>query len=261
MSFEEVAVHLSSNNIPCVEKQLQTLTKDTCDINEENIDVIKRLLRYSDARILQLTAQVVAEHAKCEKNRNVLTDADLIQCLLKQLHTENIDLEQQTLRAIGNICFENEKGCLMVGGGGLQQILEAIKSYQSKKQENVICAGWGVLVNLLTTSEALVKASLRLNILDMIENALSHSEENNDSVIQQMLIVLNSVVDEIEETHQSQLKKLCYDVIKIMKTTSNLEIGALCLDFLFSQAESRKNNMLRLLILFTTVFVFQSNLG
>lgn len=260
MSFEEIALHLSSNSISSVEKQLQTLIEIPIDINAENLAVLKQLFQSADVQILQLTAQAVAEHAKNEKSRKVLTNADITQLLLKQLHIDNSDVVHQTFRAIGNICFENESGSTMVGEGGLHQILEVIKRYQDDKNQDAVHTGWGVVFNLLTTSEALVKASLKLNILTMIEHVLSDKQESNDSLVQQLLAVLNSVVDEIEEMHHVQLKKLCYDVIRIMKTTANLEIGTFCLEFLFSQAESREfaTSDLFLLIFFCG---FQSNSG
>lgn len=241
MSFEEVAAHLTSNNTPAVEKQLQTLVKDASVINLENNDVIKKLLHSANSNILHLTAQVIAELAKNAKNRTIISHCDVFQPLLQQLQAESGEVVHQALRAIGNICFENETGCSIIGDAGLRTILETIKRFQTKKHQEVVNAGWGVVVNLLTTSEPLAKTSLRRNILDMLENALTKSDEFGDSVVQQALIILNTVTDEVEEAQQQQLKKICYEVIRIMKCTTNLEIGALCLEFLFSQAESRKH--------------------
>lgn len=239
MSLEEVAVHLTSNNTPAVEKQLQTLLQNPSNVNLESTEVIKRLLQCSDTQILQLAAQIVAELAKNTKNRSVLSTSEVVQLLLKQIESNDSDVVYQTLRAIGNICFENESGCSLIGEGGLRHILDTIQNYQSKSHD-VVYAGWGVMVNLLTTSEPLGKASIKLNVLDVIETVLTKSEEQDDAVVQQLLIVLNSVTEEIQETQQQQLKRLCYEVIRIMKATTNLEIGALCLEFLFSQSESRK---------------------
>lgn len=236
MSLEEVAVHLTSNNTPAVEKQLQTLLENPSNVNLESTEVIKLLLQCSDTQISELAAQTVAELAKNTKNRNVLTTSDVIQLLIKQVQSNNSNVVYQTLRAIGNICFENESGCSLIGEGGLQQIIAKVQS----KNHDVVYAGWGVLVNLLTTSEALGKAALKLKILDVIEGVLSRSEEEDEAVVQQLLIVLNTVTEEIQEAQQQQLKRLCYQVIRIMKSTTNLEIGPLCLEFLFSQSESRK---------------------
>lgn len=239
MSFEEVTVQLASNNTPAVEKQLQTLLENPANINLESIDPIKLLLQSDHVQILQLTAQIVAELAKNAQNRNVLTSSEVLQLLLQLIQSECNNVVYQALRAVGNICFENESACSLIGEAGLQQILDLVKLNQNKKHD-LVYAGWSVVVNLLNTSEALVKTALKVNILDVIDKVLLKRGEEDDSLVQQLLIVLNSVTDEFQEAHQQQVKTLCYEVITIMKTTTNLEIGALCLEFLFSQAESRK---------------------
>lgn len=239
MSFEEVEALLTSNNISSAEKQLQTIIKGASDVNLTSVVVIKRLLQRADFKIVELTAHAIAELAKNESNRNVLSKPGVLQPLLKHLQTESPDVTHQALRAIGNICFENEDGCAIVGEEGLLQILSTVDAFQKRTQPEITSAGWGVLVNLLTTSDTSLKASLKLNILDVIENVVK-GEESEDAVLKQLLVVLNSVTDELGETHQQQLKRLCYAVIAVMKTTTNLEIGALCLEFLFSQAESCK---------------------
>lgn len=241
MSLDEVAVHLSSNNTIAIEKQLHILLESPSNLILENADVIKLLLQCRNIKILQLTAQIVAELAKNPKYRNILTDTEVLQLLLKQVQAESSDIVYQTFRAIGNICFENGNACSLIGDEGLEQILNTVQFYQNRKEHvDVFLAGWGVLLNLVSTSEALTKAAFKLDILNIIESVLSRSEGDGDAVIQQLLIILNAVADEIQETQQQQLKKLCYEVIRIMKTTTNLEIGALCLEFLFSQSESRK---------------------
>lgn len=238
MNFQEIALHLTSNNISALENQLQKCIADPSNINLENTEVIKLLLQTNNDKVLQLSVQIVAELAKNTKNRNVLTSKEITYLLLKQLQPENSNFVYHTFRAIGNICFENENACSLIGEDYLQRILNTIKCYQSKNQHDVVYAGWGVMVNLLTTSEELLKLSLKQDVLDLIESALSKTEID-DSIVQQLLVILNSVSDELQGTQQQHLKKLCYDVIKIMKTTTNLEIGALCLEFLFGQAESR----------------------
>lgn len=239
MSFEEADALLSSNDFSLLEKELQNIVKDAGNIVLEQDTIIRRLLQCKqDAQVLQLTTQIIADLAKKEENRGLFTNKCIVEDLLTCIKSCN-SVVYQALRAIGNVCFENEKACAIVGEEGLQTILLTINTYQEKGQEEIVSAGLGVTANIVATSEKLAKVSLSLNVLDVVENVLTKNEQN-DAVTQQLLILLSSLTDEVTEVHQQQLKRLCYAVIKIMKTTENLEVGALCLEFLFSQAESRK---------------------
>lgn len=126
-------------------------------------DVFLTLLGYKSTRIAAKTAKAIAEIAKTERGREICTSVELVQALIALLKKEDdIDILTQTSRALGNICYENGVGKILVKEqNGLKIILTVLKKGIALKNSegasflrNVAA---GFLLNFLVDQEDLHK--------------------------------------------------------------------------------------------------------
>ena len=59
-------------------------------------------------------ANLVAELGKYDSCKEFLINPNLVTALIGNLDSTNVDVLQQTCRALGNICFENSKYCCFI---------------------------------------------------------------------------------------------------------------------------------------------------
>lgn len=77
-----------------------------------------------------------------------------------------------TIRALGNICYENEEASELVDKVGIAGILTVLRGDSKRDNSNLTTKVSGLLVNLLNTHESLPKTALKEGVLPIVENLL-----------------------------------------------------------------------------------------
>lgn len=236
--FKNVIAFLNAKNITSLKNELSAL------IPQENVilnspEIIDALLNYDDNGVVLLTMKLIAECAKLESNRLLLTKANIIKSLLNQFKGDTDEI-YQAIRALGNICYENEQGCNYMGEEGLKSVLNILRDCENypKMLSTGAC---GLLLNLLTCSQHLRTLSGKCDILLLIEKVLRTNQRLTDSsVVKHLLSILNTLNEDIEEIKDSDVVGIYSIVVDIMKETTDPEVNILCLEVFQNQCENSK---------------------
>lgn len=236
-SFKNVIAYLNANNTTSLKCELSAL------ITQENVilnspEVIDALLNYNDNDIVLLTVKLTAECAKLESNRLLLTKPNIIRSLLK-LFKGKTDEIYQSVRALGNICYENEDGCNHVGEEGLKSVLNILRNCESYP-ETLNTGACGLLLNMLTCSQHLRTLSCKCDLLQLVEKLLLMNRKTDSAIVKHLLSILNVVNEEMEEIKDIYTVGLYSTVIDVMKATTDPEVNILCLEVFQSHYENSK---------------------
>lgn len=204
------------------------------------IIVFISLLQNFDEEIQKLTCRAIAALAQTEENRELLTNANLIDELLKIIKEKQSksDAVHSAMRALGNICYENFKACELAGKDALQAIVNLTGNYESN-EANFNFTVCGLLTNLVNSDENLQNAAAEVDLQNIVWKLLRINLESeiNVPVVTQLLNVLTAIV---EPTEDDQNTKLFETVIKIMQKCADPEIRALCLELFHNNSENSK---------------------
>lgn len=236
---------IKSKDTSKLTNQLQNFVKEPNAFQLKKIDVFEELLGYDNVHVQQLTVQLLAELAKSEENRKVLTEDPVVEKLKLILKSNNEEeLLWQTLRALGNLCFDNEEARNLINKDGLKYLLNVIDKYSSNDDEcskKIVATSCGFLYNLLMNCDDLQKASLAFNILDLVEKLFVKNLSNFDkfeSSFLHLLYVLSSITEFMIDEWLS--KSLIGLLVQILRKSENPEISALCLELLRMQSENSR---------------------
>lgn len=220
---EELCAYVSGKNAVC---------------KQSTSAVFVSLLQNFDDETQNLTCKAIAELAKTEANRELLTNANLIAELLKIIKQKQhkSDAVHNAMRALGNICYENFKACEIAGKDAFQAIVNLAENYRNN-DANFNVTLCGLLTNLLNSDDNLQNAAAELNMQSVVWKLLKVNLETeiNVPVVTHLLNVLNVLV---EPTEDDQNTKLFETVIKIMQKCADPEIRALCLELFHNNSEN-----------------------
>ncbi|CAG9816384.1 unnamed protein product [Phaedon cochleariae] len=224
---------------------LKTLLAQEVNIKISNADVLYALLKIDKNEILLLTAELIAELAKFEQNRKQLTNEDIINKLMLLLDTKDNEVIFNIVRALGNICFENEEACNIINKQGIHIFLEILK--KNPEDSPLLTKALGLLVNLFTLHEGLMKSALKNDLISTLEQLL-HKYANllnkHPSLLTILLTVLNSVENYLDEMNIPFTEGLCQDVINIFKASTIPEISVIAVEIFHGQCEKDEIKML-----------------
>lgn len=236
-SFKNVVAYLNGNNISFLKNELTALiTQENVALNSP--EIIEALLNYNDKYVVLLTVKLIAECAKLESNRLLLTKSNIIKSLLK-LFKGNSDEIYQSIRALGNICYENKDGCNLIGEEGLHSVLSILRDCENYS-ETSNAAACGLLLNIITCSEHLRTVSCKCNLLMLVEKLLQKNTKTDSYILKHLLSLLNVVSDEIEEFKDIYIAGICPKIIDVMRKTTDPEVNILCLEVFQNHYENSK---------------------
>ncbi|KAF5282253.1 hypothetical protein FQR65_LT14385 [Abscondita terminalis] len=243
--INELSTSIKNNDEEKIIEMLQAIVSQGKNIEIENVDVIETLFHSTSNETLQLASEAIAELAKIETNRKVLTNRNITKCLLNLL-TNNEGIVLQTCRALGNICFENEDARLIIHQEGLLKLIEVIKRHSSGNNFKLLNVACGFLLNLLMNNDELQKCSIQNNIVSILEDVLRKTcvnLENNEDCCTHILLTLNILTEHMVDAQLSE--EFCCLLVDVLKVSKNPEISVICLELLHVQLE---NNDIKLLL-------------
>ncbi|KAJ3662966.1 hypothetical protein Zmor_007280 [Zophobas morio] len=231
---------VEANNEESILESLTCVIAQGTDIELENNKILKQIITLKNDKITQAFVEVAAEWSKHEHNRMVFTDKDIIEYLLSLLDKAEESLVVGTIRALGNICYENDEARKIINKGGLSKVISLLEEDDKRKNNLLTLKVTGFLVNLLMSNDELQKAALNLNIMDVIEKILNKyikTFNENQMLFAFLLTVLNHVIDFIEDQNVPFTESLCCTIVDIFKMSSTPEISVLCLEILHGQSD------------------------
>lgn len=239
-TLNELTTAIDANNEKDVIEKLKLIVAQGEDIELQNNNILKQLIKYDNEKIIQAFVEVAAELSKKEQNRRFFTDKDLIEYLLSLLQKEEESLVVGAIRALGNICYENEEARTIIDKQGLSTVISILEKDHNRKNNLLTLKVSGFLVNLLISNDDLQKAALKFNIIEVIEKLMKKylkSFKENQMLFAFLLTILNHVIDYIDDQNIPFTEDLCCTIIDIFKLSSTPEISVLCLEILHGQSE------------------------
>ncbi|KAF7408298.1 hypothetical protein HZH66_002835 [Vespula vulgaris] len=209
-------------------------------------DTILMLLRDKSKDIVGQTAKAIAEMTKTEKGRQQCTNTDIVETLMELLKEDNINVLIQASRALGNICYENKNGKIMLKKkDGLKYILQMLKRATDLK--NIESANTlrrvasGLLLNFLVDQESLQQQALEENIIPVLCNILEIDGVTAKETVTHILLTLGVLNDANVTFLDERLTKI---IVNILSNSTSLEISEMCLELLYDQADDEEVKLL-----------------
>lgn len=209
-------------------------------------DVFLTLLTHESKTIIIKAAKTIAEIAKTEQGRNTCTNDDLVKILIKLLKEDDIHILTQTCRALGNICYENEKGKQLVQQrDSLKDILTVLtKSINLRDAEGAaflrnVTAGF--LLNFLIGQDDLQRKALEQNVLSIICSILEIDGTVAREAATHAMLILGILADLGQDILDERLIKVLVD---ILESDGSPEISEMCLELLHGQTENENTKLL-----------------
>lgn len=233
-----------------IEQLKQELLLLANEQNATNVQIAKAaifstLLNEENADLRLVTLKAIAEMVKDENNRVSLTDASVVESLLKMIIDPTSEISYNASRALGNICYENEQACGLIKEEGLDKILILIQKYESNSEElnNASC---GLLLNVVNyCDDSLQKHAFQCELQDkyLVKALESNLKCNviNTKAASYLLSVLSIITDNIE--NESYERNLFTAIVKTMQRCADPEVRALCLELFHCHAENSKYDL------------------
>ncbi|KAK2582787.1 hypothetical protein KPH14_005051 [Odynerus spinipes] len=218
---------------------------------QETIDILPNdtfvmLLGDNSKEIVAQTAKAIAEIAKTEKGREKCTNIDIVKALMELLQEENINILTQASRALGNICYENKNGKIMIKEkDGLKHILlmlkRAIDMKDTEGSDLLRRVANGLLLNFLVDQESLQQQALEENIVQILCHILEIDGAIGGETVTHILLTLGVLNDANVIFLEEKLIKV---LVNILSAGTSLEISEMCLELLYDQADNEKVKLL-----------------
>lgn len=228
-----------------VAEALQTIVDRSSEIelNETDTTLVtsfESTLKLDALPVVRLVAKCIAELAKKETNRNALSLPSISDSLLHLLTRNDKSSNLQACRALGNLCYDNDKSRKHIGKPGLDKILALLKSSECPGDSELQTATCGLLLNLLMESDELQKAALDSGIFCAVLPILKQLAHFDlyESCFSHVLLVLNLVADQMVDEWLPG--DLCEAVVELLKGSPSLNISELCVEVLYNQLENGK---------------------
>ncbi|KAL9957921.1 hypothetical protein ACROYT_G034877 [Oculina patagonica] len=179
---------LQSNNEPFDEATINSILEAVVALLE--VDVPE-----SKAKVLML----IAELAKSEETRVPCVKAGLISTILSNLESEDTNIVLQSLRAIGNISFDNELAkTALLENHGAEKIVKKLevleKSFDENSDNKLELAACGSMLNVASDDEALTEEAVSFGAVSFLLGFVKQSLHSNPSLCQMALSAVSVLI-------------------------------------------------------------------
>lgn len=241
--LEKLKESVAAQEFKRITEHLNAILSQPKDVTVADVSTFETLLTIKCNDILILTTQTIAELSKQEDNRNCFTNGNIIKQLIPFLSQSDKNITLQTCRALGNLCFENDKARVIVDKDGLKALITLMKTTLDVKSFDIklIAISCGCLMNIIMNNEDLQKASLDYGVLEIMEMILKHNLidfEANEDCSTHALTILNLVTEHMNDQWLTQ--NLCMLLVDVLKISMNADVSTLCLEILRMQCENGK---------------------
>lgn len=209
------------------------------------VDHIEDLLHWESKEVIAKAAKVVSEVAKTDLGREKCSNLRLLKLLRNFLKNkeEDIHVITQVCRALGNICYENDKGrSLLLEEETVPHILHVLEraacvsDEEGRSLRNVAA---GFLLNILVTQEKLQQQILKQGVLDILRKflILDGTDPAGEETTTHVLLVLGLLADAVPLGDALLDEQLCKITVQVLGASTSPEVSEMCLELLHAQAE------------------------
>ncbi|KAK9882944.1 hypothetical protein WA026_023872 [Henosepilachna vigintioctopunctata] len=219
---------LNDNDTENVKRLLNSHEKNNANLKD--IQIIKILLKQKDSQIIYLTTESIAEWAKIENNRNILTEKETLELLLELLNSKENTLN--VVRALGNICYENENAAKLLS---LEKILTLF--YEST-DITLLTKISGLLLNIFISNQDLQSFDKNKLLGHISSNLNDNSGLSVDETCLYSYIL--QIVYTLLAEYENEIifsKNIYENIITIFKNSNIPELELICLQILYNASE------------------------
>ncbi|KAL1489153.1 hypothetical protein ABEB36_014094 [Hypothenemus hampei] len=231
---------ISAQNDQDVIENLKLLIEKADNSRIKEIDCFQKLFEIESRNVQIVAAETVAELCKVVENRRIFTNEYIINKLMYFLNIGYPELTFTTIRALGNICYENEEASELINKVGIDGILAVLRDDSKRDKDNLTIKVSGLLVNLLSTHEDLPKTALKCGILTVVEQLLvkyKESIEDNKILLTFLLSIVNSLTEYFDDKEYTISETLRKTITEIFKASEVPEVSVLCLEIFHPLAD------------------------
>lgn len=252
--FEELSrVVDDSLNVLQVLDKIQAINAQKFDDIECCSSFVKLLSGHGDASDdLQVSVcKTIAEITKNNKQRESFTNetivAELLTLLERNRDGSSLVLTIQVCRALGNLCYENQRARVLIGekggNGTLFSLLDVKKEESQYSKETwtlFLKTRCGLISNYLVGSEEIAAQAVQMKLVQKIQEMLksvvsSETVETNEDLLINILPPLSILNELTEITFDVPMIRL---LVQILGRSNNPDLGEMCLELLQCQAEN-----------------------
>ncbi|KAK9503308.1 hypothetical protein O3M35_011908 [Rhynocoris fuscipes] len=181
-------------------------------------------------------AETLAELCKAEPPRTVLSNSAVFNPLIKLLSSSLEETKNQACRAIGNICYENNKArACVLENYGLTEIVEFLKSCSLPDCNDTLRSNAvGCFLNVIMNQDHIYPKVVEMGIIDILCDLLMYGVSSKPA--EERAIQIYIILGLITDTGLSE--RLCGVTVKVLAESTNGELSELCVELLHSQAEN-----------------------
>lgn len=225
-----------------IKHTLEMLLENSLEIELEKHIIIDNILCIEDLEVLETATKLLAELAKSASNRKVLTQSHIIKKLTECFKYKKPKLSVNAVRALGNICFENEEGCKIIDELGMNDVISLLKNddIENELVANVL----GLIMNLFNSYDTIIKSALNQGIVPIIDGlfikytkVFKENPNENQILITFLVSVLNNLLDYADEYNFVFSEDMCKQVVEIFKHSDCAGISVACLEIFHGQIE------------------------
>lgn len=244
-------VNDSPNNVSQVLDKIQALNKQKIDDIECCESFIKLLQDKSDGDLKIAVCKTIAEVTKNNKQRESFSNDTIVEELLNLLKSNgdgtNLALTIQVCRALGNLCYENQRARVLIGEKGGNVTLFSLLDVKNDDMQHsnetwtlFVKTRCGLISNYLVGSEEIAAQAVQLKLVQKIQEILksvvsSETVETNEELLINILPPLSILNELTEITFDVPMVRL---LVQILEKSKNPDLGEMCLELLQCQAEN-----------------------
>ncbi|XP_067001395.2 GTPase-GDP dissociation stimulator vimar [Anabrus simplex] len=213
------------------------------------VDHLQALLCWESKTIISKSAKVISELAKADAGREKCATSSLLKLLVKFMKDEEQDIQVliQVCRALGNICYENDKGRLLILDADclpiLLQVLKRSLSETGESGRSLRNVAAGFLLNLLIGHEDIQQKAVELGVVDILCRVLELDgiDAAGEESCTHALVILELITDSAVNGNESLLdEQMCKVAVQVLGASSSPEVSEMCLELLHGQAENEQ---------------------
>ncbi|XP_050297947.1 GTPase-GDP dissociation stimulator vimar [Anthonomus grandis grandis] len=238
--FDELNAAINSKNELEIIKSSKNVTEKSDSLKINDIKLFKKLFELGLLKANIIGAETIAELCRNDENRKQFTDENIINVLMQFLESDSPELLFTTIRALGNICYENEEASNLIDKVGIESILRLLRDDAKRSNDALTIKVSGLLMNLLSTHDNLPKTALKGGILPVLERLLIKYKEpleGNSVLLTFLLSILNQLADYLDDKEYVFSESLAKIVSEIFKKSDVPEICVLCLEIFHPLSE------------------------
>ncbi|XP_049793819.1 GTPase-GDP dissociation stimulator vimar [Schistocerca nitens] len=246
-----VAAKKNPDEVPTILDSILTQTENLHNESSANTQFVpeaKALLNWKSKDVVSKTAQVISELAKSDAGREKCADSELLGAIVKHLDAKEDDIKLliQICRALGNICYENDKGRTLLLEAHclppLIQVLEKFSSEAGEEERNLRAVASGCLLNLLVGQENVQQKAVKNGLVSLLTKLLETDgvESTGEDTATHVLLILGLLADTVPSDEQLLDERLCCAVVKVLSVSKAPDVIEMSLELLHTQAENEQ---------------------